>query len=64
MASLVAKHGGIQEWFEVVILMVCLFGLFGNVMNLIMLTRQRLLSRMDPLETSARYGLTALALQI
>lgn len=50
-----------QEWLEVVIPMVCVFGVFGNLMNLIVLTRQRLLSRMDRLEKSATYGLTALA---
>ena len=61
MAFVAAKHGGSQEWFEVVIPMVCVFGVFGNVMNLIVLTRQRLLSRMDRLEKSATYGLTALA---
>jgi len=40
---------------------VCLFGVVGNVLNLIVLTRRRLQHSMDGLERSVRLGLVALA---
>ena len=61
VVSVSAKHGGSQEWFEVVIPLVCVFGLFTNIMNLIVLARKRLLSQMDCLEKSPKYVLTTLA---
>lgn len=51
------KHG----WFEVVIPIISFLGIIGNVLNLLVLTRRRMLSSMDRLEKSATYGLVALA---
>ena len=53
-----AKHG----WFEVVVPMISFLGIVGNILNLIVYTRRRMLSSMDRLEKSATYGLVALAL--
>ncbi len=51
-----------QQWYEVVIPVICICGVIGNLLNLVVLTRRRLLSRMDDLEKSATYGLIALAI--
>ena len=57
------SHGGAKyEWFEIVIPTICFLGIVGNVLNLLVLTRRRLLSSMDRLEKSANYGMIALAL--
>jgi len=40
---------------------VCLFGVVGNALNLVVLTRRRLQHSMDGLERSVRLGLVALA---
>jgi len=40
---------------------VCLFGVIGNALNLVVLTRRRLQHSMDGLERSVRLGLVALA---
>jgi hypothetical protein len=40
---------------------VCAFGIFGNVLNLIVLTRKQLQKSMDRMEKSAHLGLLALA---
>lgn len=54
-------HSENQHWYKIIIPVICVIGLVGNVLNLIILTRRRLLSRMDVLEKSATYGLVALA---
>jgi len=41
---------------------ICMFGIIGNAMNLIVLTRKRVQCSMDHMETSAHVGLVALAL--
>ena len=57
-----SSHGGTKyEWFEIVIPIICFLGIVGNVLNLLVLTRRRLLSSMDRLEKSANYGMIALA---
>ena len=48
-------------WFEVSVTAICFLGIVGNILNLLVLTRRRLLSGMDRLEKSANYGLVALA---
>ena len=40
---------------------ICIFGIFGNMLNLLVLTRKQLQSSMDQLEKSAHMGLVALA---
>lgn len=40
---------------------ICIFGIFGNVLNLLVLTRKQLQNSMDQLEKSAHIGLVALA---
>ena len=55
------------EWLEAVIyskviVPVCIFGLLGNVINLVVLTRKGLQKTMDRMERSAHTGLIALAL--
>ena len=44
------------------IVVICIFGVFGNVLNLLVLTRKGLQKHMDRMEKSAHYGLVALAL--
>lgn len=51
-----------QTWFQIILVVICVLGVAGNVLNLAVLTRRRLLSGMDRLEKSATYGLIALAL--
>ena len=51
-----------MKWFEIVIPIISVIGIVGNILNLILLTRRRLLSSMESLERSATYGLVALAL--
>ena len=51
-----------HTWFEIVIPIISFLGIVGNVFNLLVLTRRRMLSSMDRLEKSATYGLVALAL--
>ena len=41
---------------------ICLFGIAGNVLNLVVLTRKRLQCSMEHMEVSAHMGLVALAL--
>ena len=50
-----------EFWFRILVVIICIFGVAGNVLNLAVLTRRRLLSGMDRLEKSATYGLIALA---
>ena len=52
------KHG----WFDIVIPIISFLGIVGNILNLIVYTRRRMLSSMDRLEKSATYGLVGLAL--
>ncbi len=54
------KHG--HGWFETVLPIISFLGIVGNILNLLVLTRRRMLSSMDRLEKSATYGLVALAL--
>ncbi|KAK2146666.1 hypothetical protein LSH36_590g01019 [Paralvinella palmiformis] len=56
------SHPVYTQWFELVIPIISFLGILGNILNLIVLTRQRILSSMDRLERSATYGLAALAL--
>ena len=49
-------------WFEVVLLCLCVIGVSGNILNLIVLTRRRFCSSLNKLESSANYGLVALAI--
>ena len=48
-------------WVSLILATIGIFGVFGNVMNLVVLTRRRLTSRLDRLERSSNYGLFALA---
>ena len=41
---------------------ICVFGIIGNLLNLVVLTRKRLQCSMDRMEKSAHVGLVALAL--
>ncbi len=53
------SHG--LSWADIAIPSICAFGVIGNLLNLLVLTRRRLLHSMDRLEKSATYGLVALA---
>ncbi|ELT98988.1 hypothetical protein CAPTEDRAFT_205952 [Capitella teleta] len=55
------QSGRSPYWFRIVITIVCIVGIVGNLLNLFVLTRRRLLSSMQRLERCATYGLTALA---
>ena len=46
---------------EVALPITCTFGIVGNMINLLVLTRKQLQSTMDRLEKSAHFGLVALA---
>ena len=48
-------------WVSILLAVIGIFGVFGNVMNLAVLTRRRLTSTLDRLERSSNYGLFALA---
>lgn len=48
-------------WFRFVIPIICAVGITGNLLNIAVLTRRRLLSTMQSLERSVTHGLTALA---
>ena len=48
-------------WVSLALATIGIFGVFGNVMNLAVLTRRRLTSTLDRLERSSNYGLFALA---
>ncbi len=52
----------LMEFFGIVIPIISFIGIVGNIFNLLVLTRRRMLSSMDRLEKSATYGLVALAL--
>ncbi len=54
-------RGSAHEWFAITIPTICILGVIGNGMTVVVLTRRRLLSSMDRLEKSANYGLIALA---
>ena len=58
-------HGGPAwqlKYVDLIVLpSICLLGIVGNILNLIVLTRRRLVSGMDRLERSANFGLVALA---
>lgn len=49
-------------FLDLLLPVVCCLGIVGNVLNLVVLTRRRMLSLMERLERSATYGLIALAL--
>lgn len=49
------------SWFGVVIPLISAVGIGGNLLNVVVLTRRRLLSTMSQLERSVTHGLTALA---
>lgn len=56
----------LYEWLEAVIyarviVPICVFGILGNILNLVVLTRKGLQRTMDRMERSAHTGLTALA---
>lgn len=59
--ALLTKSDAHYDWFEIVIPIICFLGIVGNILNLLVLTRRRLLSSMDRLEKSANYGMIALA---
>ena len=48
-------------WVSLTLAMIGTFGVFGNVVNLVVLTRRRLTLRLDRLERSSNYALFALA---
>ena len=48
--------------YSKVILLICIFGILGNILNLVVLTRKSLSTRMDRMEKSAHMGLLALAI--
>ena len=48
-------------WFESILLCLCIIGVSGNILNLLVLTRRRFCSSLNKLESSANYGLIALA---
>ena len=50
-----------KDLLEFTIPVICALGVIGNLLNLLVLTRRRLLCTMDRLEKSATYGLIALA---
>ena len=50
------------QWFKIIIPMICSVGIVGNLLNLVVLTRRRMLSSMQRLERCATYGLTSLAM--
>jgi hypothetical protein len=61
-----ASHGDLYVDIEhflysKVILVLCIIGILGNILNLIVLTRKSLSTRMDRMEKSAHMGLLALA---
>ena len=45
-----------------IILAICIFGIIGNILNLLILSRKSLTTHMERLEKSAHFGLIALAL--
>lgn len=47
---------------NVAVPIICVFGILGNALNLLVLTRKQLLCTMDRLEKSAHLGLVALAI--
>ena len=52
---------GSYDWFEVALPVVSLCGVLGNLLNLVVLTRKRMVAGMDRLGRTANYGLVALA---
>ena len=50
-----------HTWYKLLLLLVSVVGILGNILNLIVLTRHRMLRNMDRLERSGTYGLIALA---
>jgi len=60
----------VESWYHVVERLVnravapaiCVFGIIGNLLNLVVLTRKRLQCSMDRMEKSAHVGLVALAI--
>jgi len=53
----------IEEFiYKKVILAVCVFGIIGNILNLIILSQKSLTYMMERMEKSAHYGLIALAI--
>ncbi len=51
-----------HNWFQFAFPLISILGIIGNLLNILVLTRRRMLSHMDRLEKSATYGLIALAL--
>ena len=49
-------------WFEAILLILCLTGIIGNLLNLLVLTKRRFRTTLGNLESSANYGLVSLAL--
>ena len=49
------------SWFEYILLVLCFTGIVGNCLNLSVLTRRRFITALNNLESSANYGLVALA---
>jgi len=50
-----------KAWLELIIPVISGLGVVGNLLNLLVLTRRRLLCTMDRLEKSATFGLVSLA---
>lgn len=48
-------------WFELSVLILCLFGICGNILNILVLTSRRFYTALNRLGSSANYGLVALA---
>src|SRR6218665_202256 len=61
MTSEERRHLAIGRFVKDVSPYICVFGIFGNILNLIVLTRKGLKCSMDHMEKSAQMGLVALA---
>ena len=60
--SLETWHKDVEDFlYEKVILVICLLGMLGNILTLIVLSRKCATRSMDRMETSAHMGLLALA---
>ena len=50
-----------EQWFSVAISVICVFGILGNILNLLVLASHRITSRLDHIGHSVNNGLKALA---
>ncbi|KAK2140139.1 hypothetical protein LSH36_1466g00004 [Paralvinella palmiformis] len=53
--------GQALAWFRIMLPFVCAFGISGNLLNIVILTRKRFLAPMQKLEKCANLGMIALA---